>query len=1421
MPGIHLSLCITRLFIENSFMQKMYLCLAGKMNFIKLILVLLIMEVGGKGMSQVSTWDDANINTEWYKPGNWNPNTNFNAWNITHTALFNNTGMAVTAGINMGSNPLSIGAIELSVLRLRPLTVGNSSPTISPLTLNGITVNGIANTILRNASGSDLTIQDNETGSGKIMGIVLANITNNIINVDGSGSITIGCIMSGNNPLTKSGVGVGVLNLTAPNTYTGTTTINNGILQLNNVGGNTIPVTNNVVINGGTLNINTSQILSNLNINSGALNIAAGITLTINGSLNYNGGIINGPGTIIYGPSGKLIYNASKITGIEWTNSNLPTAVTLNNAAVVTLGSNASTSGNLAINNTSNLTGTSFTLTVAGDWNSASTNSSTGYSAGNSATSIVVFNGTGTKSITHVGGVRFKNMNISGTGYYTANSNIEISAYTLNISNGTLDMLTNTLDGTGNLTMSDGLLKLAKLNTILPELTGNYSLTGGTIELYGALGLQILKSGITSYKNLTFSGSSTTTLSSSATTPVIGNVYITGNAIFDASNYTFGSATTNLIMDGGKYRVSGVGSKPDINGNFTLTGGVMEYYNSGTVGNETIKGISSISNPIIFNQIEVTGNKVGQGASNITLGNVGSFSVKSSGIYETNDGAIVGPTGNQTVTVETGGTFKTGDVNGFAGGTATSIKNDIENVVLQTGSTVEYSKATGVGQIITKNGVTNPSTGNYYNLTLSGTGTKTAPSSILSILGNLTKLSTCFFSHNTGTVSIDGTSATTQFYTSTIPVMEFCKLINNNTIGGFTINGDLGVDSMLTLSNNSKLIFGTGDVNIRSGPIRTGSVGLMIPATAALIDYTGSGRFQIERYLYQKKAWRLLATPVDITSSPSITNSWRESGFNTITGYGTQITGPISSLGMDTITQRGSMKWFDTTLQNYKEITNTSGVIARTEGYYVFVRGDRSQTPTGIGNATNLRIKGKILTGNQTFKTPLQVLPTGTDGYASVGNPYASQINFKTVVKNNIDPSFTVWNPNGGYYGVGRFIQYTSPTLNGDYANGGTTINTIESGQAFFLQSAIGVSGSITIQESDKLSGSILVSRTETSGRNNVLNPTLEINLHDVNSSANASFQDQTIINFDNRYSNDFDRNDVRKFMNSNDNLAIKLGNRNIILERRNTLTPTDTIFLSLTNTRIAPYRFEIDPSILGNLPLNAFLKDKFLGIDIPVSLTNVTNVNFSITNDVASRVADRFMIVFKQATPNGQLTGNFISIAVDKNADKANVLKWSYSNELNIAQYSVERSKNGTAFTGVGNQNAENERTTKSYLFTDITNGSGTNYYRVKATSTTGQVQYSNTVKIVDSNINPVIAVRPNPIVNKTMCISFDNLVGNYTLKLISKQGATVYKAQITVSFIKEVKNIAIGNGVAAGLYDLVLVNKAGKSLIQKVFVQ
>jgi uncharacterized repeat protein (TIGR02543 family) len=204
-----------------------------------------------------------------------------------------------------------------------------------------------------------------------------------------------------------------------------------------------------------------------------------------------------------------------------------------------------------------------------------------------------------------------------------------------------------------------------------------------------------------------------------------GTLEIRKGIVVDDSTNSFGEValnTANLTMSGGRYRITKTGTQPNFTGTYSLSAGTVEYANS-QITAETIRNKS-------YQNIEVTGNNVGNSNGNITLNGNGTFTVKTGGIFTINDNAIVGPTGTQTVTVENGATFKTGDPDGFNGGTgttATSVRSDIENINLITGSTVEYSR--NGDQIITLAG--------YSNLTVSGTsGTKTLASTSATKVGN-------------------------------------------------------------------------------------------------------------------------------------------------------------------------------------------------------------------------------------------------------------------------------------------------------------------------------------------------------------------------------------------------------------------------------------------------------------------------------------------------------------------------------------------------------------------------------------------------------------------------------------------------------------------------------------------------------------
>ncbi len=249
----------------------------------------------------VIRWTDAAASTAWYTNTNWTPNTASGAWTTSNIARFDNTGAASTAGINIGTAPLSIGAIQVSGLRTRALTIGNSSATAGNLTLNGASIGG-DNVIVSNSSASPLTITNNETGTGKIMGLALVN-PNNTVSITNTGGVTIGSNISGSaSGITKDGPGT--LTLSGVNTFGGNTTINTGSLTCGAVGA--LPSTTNVILAntlGAVLTVGTfNQTINSLSgggLSGGNVSITTPATLTINGTSSTSfSGAFGGTGNI-------------------------------------------------------------------------------------------------------------------------------------------------------------------------------------------------------------------------------------------------------------------------------------------------------------------------------------------------------------------------------------------------------------------------------------------------------------------------------------------------------------------------------------------------------------------------------------------------------------------------------------------------------------------------------------------------------------------------------------------------------------------------------------------------------------------------------------------------------------------------------------------------------------------------------------------------------------------------------------------------------------------------------------------------------------------------------------------------------------------------------------------------------------------
>ena len=680
--------------------------------------------------------------------------------------------------------------------------------------------------------------------------------------------------------------------------------------------------------------------------------------------------------------------------------------------------------------------------------------------------------------------------------------------------------------------------------------------------------------------------------------------------------------------------------------------------------------------------------------------------------------------------------------------------------------------------------------------------------------GSATLISGSNFPSGFTTITLDSTS-TVEFNGSTaqsIPgYLDSVKSYGNLTLTNAnikTLKNNISIFRNLSLGASDTLALAGYDATLKSNNITTAYVS-SIPATAA-ISY-GTGMFIVERYLSPYLSWRLLATPIEIASSPTIAVSWRENNSAFVsTGYGTQITGPQGptfspTSNFDAYTQRVSIKSYDANTDNYIPLTNSNTApIANLTGYYVFVRGDRSVGISGSTGTTILRMRGKLRTGDQVFSVPV-------NKFQSFGNPFASRIDFRTIYNSSISPSYYVWNPNpaGSFYGAGKYEVYSLDLGDGQYKlNGtGTIKNYIESGQAVFIQSISG--GSITVKELDKFGGSSLVSRGTATSRVGVAVPTLEINLFVKDANANTVLADAGVINFDNNYSDGVDNMDVRKISNASDNLSIIVGARNLVVNRRKPLNAADTIFLSLSNTRIGPYRFNIDPSVLSNLNLKAYLQDKFLQIESPVSLSETTDIDFDITNDPNSRVADRFMIVFKKFLPL-----RFTAITAVRKSDKSINLTWNTENENNIDNYKIERSTDGVSFIEIGSQMpTANNFGNPYYTFYDAKASKEIIYYRIKGNGITGNSIYSNTAKVLalEEKNNKQVNIFPNPVTNGNININFDGAVfGNYVITINDFTGQLIKSETFRHQVTGESCIIKILNA-GGGFYTANIVDETG----------
>ena len=162
---------------------------------------------------------------------------------------------------------------------------------------------------------------------------------------------------------------------------------------------------------------------------------------------------------------------------------------------------------------------------------------------------------------------------------------------------------------------------------------------------------------------------------------------------------------------------------------------------------------------------------------------------------------------------------------------------------------------------------------------------------------------------------------------------------------------------------------------------------------------------------------------------------------------------------------------------------------------------------------------------------------------------------------------------------------------------------------------------------------------------------------------------------------------------------------------------------------------------------------------------------------------------------------------------DKVINVEWKVENELNIKQYEVEKSLNGTQFTRLAVvPAAANGGTAASYASTDIKPVEGYNYYRVKSLDLNGRASYTNVVKVLKGTLKHDIFISPNPITDGRIHLQFLNQPeGKYGLRLLNNLGQVIVARQISHAEGSSTEIIKWDFNLAHGIYKLEVTKPDG----------
>jgi len=754
----------------------------------------------------------------------------------------NNNALSTVNGITFMASANGSYTVDGSALEIATGGILNSSAYAQTVGLN-LSMNGSS---ALNADTADLNVSGAVDNNGSTLTATAAT----------SRTITISGVVSDSGSLIKNGVGT--LMLTGNNTYTGSTTISLGTLQIGNNSASTLGSGNysGTIANSGSLlfSSTTNQTLAGALSGSGALVKSSTGTLTLTAANSYSGNITINAGTLEIGGAG-VLQNGNLTNGIL-NNGTLSINTSANQTLAGVLSGtgalNKSNSGTLTLSSSNTYTGATTiqggTVSIAAFGNGSAAGS---FGASSDATQNLILSG--------------------GTILYTGANATSNRGFTLaNGTSSTIDISTSAISLTlsGSSANTTGSLVKAGAGTLV--LSGNHSYTGSTTISAGSLqiaGNATLGNGnyggnISNQGTLQINVSPGPSQTLSGAISGSGNLIKIGNGILALSGNNSYSGTT--LITGGTLRIGndnafGTGAiSMQSNPTFTSTDAtdrvIANAFSgftspsfgaaSGQTGNLTFTNTSAVSLGTdlrtlnVLNTTSLAASLTGTGS--ITKSGTGTLVLYGNNTYTGGTTINAG-----TLQIGNGGTTGSLSATGAITNNATLVFNRSNS--LTQGTDFSSSGITGSGSLI-KNGVgtlvlnaantySGGTTISLGNLTLSG-GSALADGGSVTLANASGAVLHVASSETIGLLSGGGASG------GDISIASGQVLtINQNTASSF--NGSIRGAGGISKSGSGTLTLGggntfTGTTTIQSGTLTAAATGSLGSTSNIVINTGGS-----------------------------------------------------------------------------------------------------------------------------------------------------------------------------------------------------------------------------------------------------------------------------------------------------------------------------------------------------------------------------------------------------------------------------------------------------------------------------------------------------------------------------------------------------------------------------------------------------